>query len=212
MMLAAPNPKHEAPLNDTHPNLSRIPQTYRIFLRPGLCLRDQSDAVPFKVPPHIEHIVTKFTEQVVYVAKNIDDDLLAVIRADAAVEKLEYEYQPSVDVDAKHSETNKSYESPLTESNPESRRRRKTYQVMLRPGHTIQDHNAAIGMKIEPYTRYISGFKEWNTRIFYTAGNIEDRLLAAIRSDPGVENVEFDPILMVFDDESELRAALERKP
>jgi hypothetical protein len=88
---------------------------------------------------------------------------------------------------------------------------------MFEPGHKLSAHNAAIGFDIEPHIKNIFGFGNgvWdggqvhdgiimkplnepdyppeNISIHYEAMNIDENLLAAIRSDPGVQQVSTSP-------------------
>jgi soluble P-type ATPase len=65
------------------------------------------------------------------------------------------------------------------------------YGVFLFPGHSIEQHSAAIKTDITPHIMHIVN-KLWADRVVYSVRNIDNDLLAAIRSDPGVEFVELD--------------------
>ncbi|KAF2428961.1 hypothetical protein EJ08DRAFT_572453, partial [Tothia fuscella] len=61
--------------------------------------------------------------------------------------------------------------------------------VYLRPGHSLQDHSAVIGRNIEPYVHKVltSVYKD---KVIYITKRIDEALLAAIRADPKVENLD----------------------
>ncbi|KAH7409536.1 hypothetical protein BKA64DRAFT_665189 [Cadophora sp. MPI-SDFR-AT-0126] len=66
-----------------------------------------------------------------------------------------------------------------------------SYGVFLFPGRSIEQHSIEIQTDITPYIMHIFD-KLWTDRVVYSAGNIDDELLAKIRKDPGVEFVEMD--------------------
>jgi hypothetical protein len=80
------------------------------------------------------------------------------------------------------------YEAPL-------RRNRRLYTypgqfiVTLFPGHSLQAHSKAIGIDITPYI--VRTFeRNYKDRIVYACKGVDDRLLASIRADLGVEHVD----------------------
>lgn len=65
------------------------------------------------------------------------------------------------------------------------------YGVYLFPGHSIEQHSAAIKTDLTPYITHIFD-KHYTDRVVYSARNVDNSLLAAIRSDLGVEYVTYD--------------------
>lgn len=80
----------QAPLlnSDLAPD-NRVKDSYVIYLRPGHSLDDHAKAIKHDLKPHIDHVYSFIEEKVVYVGIAIDKDLLAAIRGDAKVEKVE---------------------------------------------------------------------------------------------------------------------------
>jgi hypothetical protein len=107
-----------------------------------------------------------------------------------------------------------NYEAPLI-SDPHLRKIPQSYWVVFHPGHKLIAHSAAIGLDIEPHIRTIFAFGKgiWeggrvhdgiimrpftepdyppeDLTIHYEGKDIDEKLLAAIRSDPGVHQVSF---------------------
>jgi hypothetical protein len=65
------------------------------------------------------------------------------------------------------------------------------YGVFLFPGHSLEQHFKAVKIDLTPHIMYIFD-AIYKDRVVYSARNIDDGLLAAIRSDPGVEVVDYD--------------------
>ena len=65
------------------------------------------------------------------------------------------------------------------------------YGVYLLPGHTLRKHFEVIQTELTPYIRYVlDGVPlEGVPRVVYGCREVDDVMLAAIRSDPGVEAV-----------------------
>jgi hypothetical protein len=65
------------------------------------------------------------------------------------------------------------------------------YGVYLLPGHTLQKHFKVIQTDLTPYIRYVRDglFVDRVQRVVYGCREVDDVMLAAIRSDPGVEVV-----------------------
>jgi hypothetical protein len=107
-----------------------------------------------------------------------------------------------------------SYEAPLL-SEPHSRKILNSYWVIFNPGHKLIAHYAAIQYNIEPHIKSIYALGDHtfeggpvregiiirpfnepeyppeHLAIHYEGINIDKKLLAAIRSDPGVSSVSF---------------------
>ncbi|KAF2153968.1 hypothetical protein K461DRAFT_277030 [Myriangium duriaei CBS 260.36] len=65
------------------------------------------------------------------------------------------------------------------------------YAVGLRPGHTLDMHFRAIGCDLTAYMkRPILIFPDGSGAVYFVH-SIDDNLLTIIRSDPGVEHVEY---------------------
>jgi hypothetical protein len=64
------------------------------------------------------------------------------------------------------------------------------YGVFLFPGHSLEQHSEFIKTDLTPHIMHIFSFDK--NRVIYSARDVNDLLLAAIRSDPGVEYVEYD--------------------
>jgi hypothetical protein len=108
-----------------------------------------------------------------------------------------------------------NYEAPLTDPDPHLRRIPQSYWVIFHPGHTWIAHSVATVADIEPHIRFIFSFGKdgieggrvdggivikpfteidyppKDISIHYDGRDIDDNLLAAIRSDPGVKTVEY---------------------
>ncbi|KAF5027006.1 hypothetical protein F66182_881 [Fusarium sp. NRRL 66182] len=80
----------QAPLlNDDLPSKDRVKDSYIVYLRPGYSLDDHANAIQGGLESHIDHVYSFIKEKVVYVAVSVDKTLLAAIRADPKVEKVE---------------------------------------------------------------------------------------------------------------------------
>jgi len=61
------------------------------------------------------------------------------------------------------------------------------FQVLLAPGHSMEKHSKVLGKDMKPYSTNMYKFHTGKT--VYSAKRISQVLLAALRSDPGVELV-----------------------
>ncbi|CAF3457601.1 unnamed protein product [Fusarium graminearum] len=68
---------------------NRVKDSYVIYLRPGHSLDDHAKAIKHDLKQHIDHVYSFIEDKVVYVGMAIDKDLLAAIRGDPKVEKVE---------------------------------------------------------------------------------------------------------------------------
>ena len=96
-------PPYEAPLESTTGNdASIIPNAYIVELRRGYNFIEHAKTIDKNLSPHLEELRTEkydfnekeewvFREGVVYYVKDIDDELLVVIRADRGVWKVYYQ-------------------------------------------------------------------------------------------------------------------------
>ncbi|KAK3314307.1 hypothetical protein B0H66DRAFT_537554 [Apodospora peruviana] len=90
----------------------------------------------------------------------------------------------------------KPYKAPLT---PEGTDPKKdlvepiSYLVYLAPGHTLEKLSEAIGRDITPYVRNVVDFDYYveNNQVVFVAERVDDKLLDDIRSDTGVEQVQY---------------------
>ncbi|KAH6667962.1 hypothetical protein B0J14DRAFT_704396 [Halenospora varia] len=67
----------------------------------------------------------------------------------------------------------------------------QAYEVFLALGHTVEKHSATINKDLAPYIQRVFNFDPLEGP-FYFAMNVDDDLLKAIRSDPGVLSVACD--------------------
>lgn len=79
-----------------------------------------------------------------------------------------------------------SYEAPLLGQLALENYIPGEYFVYLAPGHSLEEHSAAIHRDITPYVGNSSFFKKKNA---YYGRGIDDELLSAIRADPKVDQV-----------------------
>ncbi|KAF2420585.1 hypothetical protein EJ08DRAFT_576763, partial [Tothia fuscella] len=64
------------------------------------------------------------------------------------------------------------------------------YIVHLQPNHSIQQHSETLRLSIEPHVDFIMSKRLYSDRVVYSASEINETLLSAIRSDPEVDFVE----------------------
>lgn len=94
------------------------------------------------------------------------------------------------------SDAKKPYKAPLT---PEGTDPKKdlvepiSYLVYLTPGHGLEKLSKAIGRDITPHVRNVLDFEYYvkNNQVVFVAERVDDKLLDAIRSDIGVEQVQY---------------------
>jgi hypothetical protein len=80
------NGTYQAPLKGCDIPLEEIfPQSYFVHLAPGHSLEQHSTAIIRDIQPHILYILDFYKEQIVYVGRGIDEELLAAIRTDPGV-------------------------------------------------------------------------------------------------------------------------------
>ncbi|KAM7188972.1 hypothetical protein V8F33_010306 [Rhypophila sp. PSN 637] len=90
----------------------------------------------------------------------------------------------------------KPYKAPLT---PEGIDPEKdllepiSFIVYLAPGHTLQKLSEAIGRDITPHVRNVLDFDYYvkNNQVVFVAERVDDKLLDDIRSDVGVQHVQY---------------------
>ncbi|KAH6711535.1 hypothetical protein BKA61DRAFT_611155 [Leptodontidium sp. MPI-SDFR-AT-0119] len=82
------------------------------------------------------------------------------------------------------SEIQNHYHAPLRHSGGAGPIVPGYYSVFLFPGHSIEEHSAAIKTDITQYIMFVFD-KLYTDRVVYSARGIDDDLLAAIRSDRG---------------------------
>jgi len=80
--------------------------------------------------------------------------------------------------------------------------------IFLAPGHSLQAHSEAIHRNITPHVYTTFDKLYGDDKVVYLGASIDDELLAAIRSDPKVELVEYDT--KAFPNLSVYRAPLQR--
>jgi len=68
-----------------------------------------------------------------------------------------------------------------------------SYLIYLARGHTLQKHSEAIDRDITPYIREILKLPYYVERdqVVFSCERVDDKMLDDIRSDPGVERVEY---------------------
>ena len=79
------------------------------------------------------------------------------------------------------------YQAPLHFCDPQPDLVPGGYEVNLRPGHTLLNHNEEIGFNVEPYIKHIYNYDP--NEVAYAARGIDDEKLIAIRADTGVRIV-----------------------
>jgi hypothetical protein len=196
---------YQAPLTDHEPHKEHKIKGYNIYLQPGHTIADHNAAIGTKIEPFLKFKPYKQRvseridqgEQIVYTANNVDNDLLAAIRADPGVEEVDYYHIPAPDIlelpNGENASALSPYMAPLINPEPQKEYEQKAYIVYLRSGHSLANHNAATDTNIQPFFKSKLETQEDKggaDRIVYTAVNIEDVHLTAIRSDPGVEKVD----------------------
>ena len=84
-----PEKPYEAPLNDIKKSLEPEYQRYEIVLRPYYSLDQHKNRVGFLTNKHISYVMDPVFHNInfiIYFARDIDDQRLAIIRADPGVE------------------------------------------------------------------------------------------------------------------------------
>jgi hypothetical protein len=66
----------------------------------------------------------------------------------------------------------------------------QAFIICLAPGYSLLQHSEAIQTNIQPYDRHIFNFND--DEVIYRGGGIDDHLLSAFRSDPGVTHLSCD--------------------
>jgi hypothetical protein len=78
----------------------------------------------------------------------------------------------------------------------------ETYGVRLLPGHSLEDHFAAINYNLTPFIEHV--FEPPPDQVVYLAMGVNDELLATIRLDPHIEYVACEVFDSVNDPEIEV--------
>lgn len=64
---------------------------------------------------------------------------------------------------------------------------------MLRPGRKLSSHSKAMNKNLTAYIGYVFDYPFFHPdKVYYRAENVDDEMLGLIRSDLGVEYVEYD--------------------
>jgi hypothetical protein len=96
------------------------------------------------------------------------------------------------DISAQVTLANVKYEAPWGNNPSPEDRVPDAYSIYLRPGYTVTELSETIGRDVSVF---ISSFSPSdNGAVWFHIRGVDDGLLAAIRSDPGVETVEWMPI------------------
>ncbi|KAI1862717.1 hypothetical protein JX265_007154 [Neoarthrinium moseri] len=93
-------PPYEAPLMEDDSGLQVIPKFYQILLFPGHSISDLSTAIGQDIQPHISHVFDELHVEpgdVIFTVKDVDDKLLASIRAYKSVKIVYLDYTPELD-------------------------------------------------------------------------------------------------------------------
>lgn len=141
----------------------------------------------YSLPGHLRHIGKFYIYHYLstpgrwYGARGISDKVLAAIRADPGIKNVKcIKIYPQSEGTRKLRGTSDEYEAPLRKCNdPDSRA--GDYNVCFHDWHNLINHINRIGTN-----NHFSG--GWDNG-YYTHG-VGDKLLAAIRADPGVKSVE----------------------
>ena len=83
------------------------------------------------------------------------------------------------------------YQAPLRGCDDDDHRPiAQSYEVLLHPGHTLEEHKRAIGVAAA-YLDILFKFPETHGQgIYYRCDRLDDNALAAVRADIGVDKVE----------------------
>lgn len=76
-----------------------------------------------------------------------------------------------------------------------------TYIVYLAPGHGLDKLSETIGRDITPYVGHVLDLDYYvkHDQVVFLAERVDDELLEAIRSDVGVQQVEYNPTWPIDD-------------
>ena len=180
------NTPYQAPFSNPNAPLEGdvTPHSYNIYLSPGYSL-DEHNAHH----GHSENVRTvltgeeKYKDNVVYLGTNINDDLLARIRADPKVVMVEYDQLITGE-----STGSPSHLAPLEKCDgPISERVEGSYQVLLAPEYSFKEHSKVVGRDVE---RLLTEKYNFHTNKWvYSIKPVDRAFLRAIREDRGVELV-----------------------
>jgi len=159
--------------------------SYAIYLTPGYSLDDHKAYHGHS--EHVREILDRgkkgYKDNTVYLGTNINQELLAKIRADPKVVQVEYEY-----LNTGESTGASSHLAPLEKCDgPVSERVEGSYQVLLAPDYSFKEHSKAVGRDVE---RLLNEKYNFHTNKWvYSIKPVDRAFLRAIRSDGGVELV-----------------------
>jgi hypothetical protein len=174
---------YQAPLDDCIGTL--VPGGYMVKLQPGHSLKDHSAAIGTEIKPHLESMRedNKFygLVSIFYVARDIDEELLASIRADRGVYRVACDQMslPDFGIEVYRAPLRGCKKSVVSQD----------YIVRLIPGHSLKDHSKAINTDIESQLLSTRIYDQ-HSSIAYWARDINKEMLATIRADTGVFYVE----------------------
>lgn len=97
------------------------------------------------------------------------------------------------------SQCSASYQAPMRFWGAPEEIYSEAYTVYLFPGHSLQQHFEAIYEDLKPYNLGVLD-AIYLDKVVYVVQKVNDEMLAAIRSDPGVEFVDYD--YMAYADEA----------
>ncbi|CZR55855.1 uncharacterized protein PAC_05743 [Phialocephala subalpina] len=85
--------RYEAPLRSYGSPEEVIPGSYAMWLYPGHSLQQHFDVVLADLKVHISGTLHAIVKHVIYIASNVDDELLAAIRSDPGVDAVDFDYR-----------------------------------------------------------------------------------------------------------------------
>jgi hypothetical protein len=152
-----------------------------VKLQPGHSLVDHSAAIGTDIEPHLNWVWDDMkilgSVSIVYGAKDIDETLLASIRADRGVYRVFCDQLSNLDYGLEPYDTPLRWcQEPIVPNE---------YIVRLKPDHSLGDHSKAINSDIE-FHLVSTGMHDNRSSVAYWAKDIDKEMLAAIQADNGV--------------------------
>jgi hypothetical protein len=170
---------YQAPLDDCTGPL--VPEEYLVKLRPGHSLVDHSAAMGTDIKPYLDLVYDDLevfgSAFIFYGAKDVDEKLLASIRADRGVNRVFCNQLSLPDFGLDPFETPLRWcREPIVPNE---------YIVRLKPDHSLREHSKAINTDIESHLVSTRVYEN-HYSVAYWAKDINEEMLAAIQADDGV--------------------------
>jgi hypothetical protein len=180
-----------APLDDC--SKYAIPGAFMVKLQQNHSLADHSTAVGTDITPHLqwEYENTIFgVHSTFYHAENVDDKMLAAIRADPGVYRVFCDQlSPGMDLEF-YTVPLRGCQHPVVPGE---------YVVRLRKHHSLKHHSEIIGTDIEPHLISTRVYNTVSSAVAYWAKDIDENMLSAIQADNGVLYIECNKASMPAD-------------